>query len=55
MASEMGGGKAKDLMHLGPIEMRVVTSNPAPLGLMGFGMTTVLINMHNPGWFSLGR
>lgn len=23
------------------------TANPAPLGLMGFGMTTVLLNLHN--------
>jgi len=29
------------------------TSNPAPLGLMGFGMTTVLLNLHNAGFFSL--
>ncbi|MCP4075000.1 MAG: hypothetical protein GY744_02290 [Gammaproteobacteria bacterium] len=30
------------------------TSNPAPLGLMGFGMTTVLLNFHNAGIFNLG-
>ncbi len=30
------------------------TSNPAPLGLMGFGMTTVLLNFHNAGIFDLG-
>lgn len=29
------------------------TSNPAPLGLMGFGMTTVLLNLHNAGIFEL--
>jgi succinate-acetate transporter protein len=29
-------------------------ANPAPLGLMGFGMTTVLLNLHNAGLFSLG-
>jgi len=29
-------------------------SNPAPLGLMGFGMTTVLLNIHNAGYFPLG-
>ncbi|WP_370555998.1 acetate uptake transporter [Edwardsiella tarda] len=28
-------------------------ANPAPLGLMGFGMTTVLLNMHNAGLFPL--
>lgn len=27
-------------------------ANPAPLGLMGFGMTTVLLNIHNAGFFS---
>jgi len=24
--------------------------NPAPLGLLGFGMTTVLLNLHNAGF-----
>jgi len=28
-------------------------ANPAPLGLMGFGMTTVLLNVHNAGFISL--
>ncbi|QKJ67200.1 acetate uptake transporter [Deefgea piscis] len=28
-----------------------LTANPAPLGLMGFGMTTVLLNLHNLGLF----
>lgn len=27
------------------------TSNPAPLGLLGFGMTTILLNLHNAGLF----
>lgn len=31
-----------------------LTSNPAPLGLMGFGMTTVLLNFHNAGIIELG-
>ena len=30
------------------------TANPAPLGLMGFGMTTVLLNIHNAGFFEIG-
>jgi succinate-acetate transporter protein len=30
------------------------TANPAPLGLMGFGMTTVLLNLHNSGVYELG-
>jgi len=29
----------------------VKLANPAPLGLMGFGMTTVLLNIHNAGFF----
>ncbi|RLF48612.1 MAG: hypothetical protein DRN20_04200 [Thermoplasmata archaeon] len=28
-------------------------ANPAPLGLMGFGMTTVLLNLHNIGIYPL--
>jgi len=28
-------------------------ANPAPLGLLGFGMTTVLLNLHNAGFYSL--
>jgi hypothetical protein len=30
-----------------------ITANPAPLGLMGFGMSTVLLNLHNAGAFGL--
>ena len=29
------------------------TANPAPLGLLGFGMTTILLNLHNAGLFPL--
>jgi succinate-acetate transporter protein len=29
------------------------TANPAPLGLAGFGMTTLLLNFHNAGFFEL--
>ena len=29
------------------------TANPAPLGLLGFGMTTILLNLHNVGLFGL--
>ena len=35
------------------IEIRDTSANPAPLGLMGFGMTTVLLNLHNIGMFPL--
>jgi succinate-acetate transporter protein len=31
----------------------VKTVNPAPLGLLGFGMTTVLLNLHNAGIIEL--
>ena len=30
-----------------------LTGNPAPLGLLGFGMTTVLLNLHNAGFYEL--
>jgi succinate-acetate transporter protein len=30
-----------------------MTANPAPLGLLGFGMTTVLLNLHNAGVYPL--
>ena len=30
----------------------VLLANPAPLGLMGFGMTTVLLNLSNAGYFA---
>ena len=30
------------------------TSNPAALGLIAFGMTTVLLNLHNAGLYTLG-
>lgn len=36
-----------------PISIQDTTSNPAPLGLMGFGMTTVLLNLHNAGLIPL--
>jgi len=37
-----------------PLKLKDVTANPAPVGLMGFGMTTVLLNLHNAGFFPLG-
>ena len=36
------------------VTVKDITANPAPLGLMGFGMTTVLLNLHNAGFFALG-
>jgi succinate-acetate transporter protein len=34
-------------------QLRDTTGNPAPLGLLGFGMTTVLLNLHNAGFYEL--
>ena len=36
------------------VTTRDLTGNPAPLGLMGFGMTTVLLNLQNAGLCTLG-
>lgn len=33
--------------------LKDLTANPAPLGLLGFGMTTILLNIHNAGLFPL--
>ena len=33
--------------------IRDTTANPAPLGLLGFGLTTVLLNIHNAGYYEL--
>jgi succinate-acetate transporter protein len=35
------------------IQMKDTTGNPAPIGLLGFGMTTVLLNLHNAGCFEM--
>ena len=37
----------------GLIEIKDTHANPAPLGLIAFGMTTVLLNFHNAGFYSL--
>jgi uncharacterized protein len=34
-------------------QIKDTTANPAPLGLVGFGMTTVLLNLHNAGYYEL--
>ncbi|MBR4879255.1 MAG: acetate uptake transporter [Clostridia bacterium] len=34
-------------------ELHTKTANPGPLGLLGFGMTTVLLNLHNSGLLPL--
>jgi uncharacterized protein len=34
-------------------QIKDTTGNPAPLGLLGFGMTTVLLNLANAGYYEL--
>ncbi len=34
-------------------KIKDTTSNPAPLGLLAFGLTTVLLNIHNAGFYPL--
>ena len=34
-------------------ELHKKAANPGPLGLLGFGMTTVLLNLHNAGFLPL--
>jgi len=36
------------------IVLKENTANPAPLGLLGFGLTTILLNIHNAGGFAMG-
>lgn len=40
-------------MDINHVKIMDLTSNPAPLGLMGFGMTTVLLNLHNAGYYPM--
>ena len=35
------------------IVLEDLTANPAPLGLLGFGLTTVLLNIHNAGFYPM--
>jgi succinate-acetate transporter protein len=36
-----------------PVPAKDGIANPAPLGLCAFGMTTVLLNVHNAGFFEM--
>jgi succinate-acetate transporter protein len=40
-------------MDQSAISIKDTSANPAPLGLFGFGMTTVLLNLHNAGIFEM--
>jgi hypothetical protein len=50
-ASADGGLMAEDRTVVATL--RDTTANPAPLGLMAFGMTTVLLNIHNAGFYEM--
>ena len=39
--------------ELTPVVLKDSLANPAPLGLFGFGMTTVLLNLHNAGFYEM--
>jgi len=39
--------------ELSPVLLKDSLANPAPLGLFGFGMTTVLLNIHNAGFYEM--
>jgi uncharacterized protein len=39
--------------ELSPVVLKDNLANPAPLGLFGFGMTTVLLNLHNAGLYEM--
>jgi uncharacterized protein len=43
----------KNLVSETITKIKDTTGNPAPLGLLGFGMTTVLLNIHNAGFYPL--
>src|SRR6185503_14949682 len=40
-------------MEPSTIAIKDTTANPAPLGLLAFGTTTVLLNLHNAGIFEM--
>ena len=35
------------------VTLKDLTANPAPLGLLGFGLTPVLLNIHNAGFYPM--
>src|ERR1700743_852811 len=45
--------KLKLMIPTTPVQAKDGISNPAPLGLCAFGMTTVLLNLHNAGFFEI--
>src|SRR3954451_12350073 len=45
--------KSQKMADATPPQIKDLTANPAPLGLLAFGLTTVLLNLHNAGFFEL--
>ncbi len=41
------------MKEINELVLRDSSANPGPLGLFGFGMTTVLLNLHNAGFFEI--
>ena len=52
-SGKKNGGEAAAAISPALISIQDTTANPAPLGLLAFGMTTVLLNLHNAGLFEL--
>ena len=50
----LGGLTVQQQTTEASVNIKDTTANPAPLGLLAFGMTTVLLNLHNAGLFPLG-
>src|ERR1043166_1971406 len=49
----LSSGRLGVAMNESLTQLKDTTANPAPLGLLGFGMTTVLLNLHNAGFYEL--
>jgi len=48
------GNSLNEVVQVAETVIADTTANPAPLGLMGFGLTTILLNLHNIGLFGIG-
>lgn len=45
------GGAPTVRAEMGPVTAPVTIGDPAPLGLAGFGLTTLILSVVNAGWF----
>ncbi len=48
-----GDHRVVKVVEIPTVPLRDTTANPAPLGLCAFGLTTVLLNLHNAGIIGL--